>query len=173
MLTMSSKEGRLIDLKALPLLGVFNFNNLSRRLRLDFSDLFEKGFSFDKAKGRFEFEGGLMQLTEPLVIEGPSAKFKVEGTTDLRRELFNHDVIAVLPVTDSIPVLVTLAGFPQIGIPVYLFNRSFGDMFDRFTSVNYKVTGSWRDPEIKLTSFFKSDDLNKQQRDKPVRRPKR
>jgi len=173
MLAMSSKEGRLIDLKALPLLGVFNFNNLSRRLRLDFSDLFEKGFSFDKAKGRFEFEDGLMQLTEPLVIEGPSAKFKVEGTTDLRRELFNHDVIAVLPVTDSIPVLVTLAGFPQIGIPVYLFNRSFGDMFDRFTSVNYKVTGSWRDPEIKLTSFFKSDDLKKQQRDKPVRRPKR
>lgn len=172
-LIMSADEGRLADLKALPLLGVFNFNNLSRRLRLDFSDLFEKGFSFDEAKGAFKFDKGTMLLTKPLVIEGPSAKFKVEGQTDLRHQRFDHDVIVVLPVTDSIPVLVSLAGFPQIGIPVYLFNKSFGDMFDRFTSVNYRVSGPWHEPEIKLKNFFKSEDLKDTNSNAPVRRPKR
>jgi len=162
-LAMTSKQGRIVDLQSLPLLGVFNFKTLSRRLRLDFSDLFKKGFSFDEARGTFLFDKGSMQIIEPLVINGPSAKFKVEGDTDLLNEQFDHDVIVVLPVTDSIPVLVTLAGFPQVGIPVYLFNRSFGKIFDRFTSVNYRITGSWDDPDIVLHSFFKSDDLKESQ----------
>jgi uncharacterized protein (TIGR02099 family) len=159
LVTLEAKQGRIIDMQSIRLLGVLNFNTLSRRLRLDFSDLFKKGFSFEHVAGQLFFDNGLMRMKESLIIDGPSAKFKIDGQTDLVNEQFDHDVIVVLPVKDNIPILATLAGFPQVGVPMYLFNRAFGDVLDRFTSANYRVTGSWDDPEIKLTSFFDTQTL--------------
>lgn len=172
-LTLTAKQGRIVDLQSIPLLGVFNFNTLARRLRFDFSDLFKKGFSFDSAEGAFQFERGTMQLSQPLIIDGPSAKFKVDGQTDLVNEQFDHDVIVVLPVTGNIPVIATLAGLPQVGIPMYLFNRAFGDVLDRFTSVNYKVSGSWKKPKVVLSSFFDTGELPDSKKSSNKRRPKR
>lgn len=159
--SLKAKKGRIVDMTSIRLLGVLNFNSLSRRLRLDFSDLFKKGFSFDRAEGKLQFDNGQMLMAESLIIDGPSAKFKIDGRTDLINEQFDQDVIVVLPVKDNIPVIATLAGFPQVGVPIYLFNRAFGDVLDRFTSANYRVTGSWDDPDIKLTSFFDSQSLPK------------
>jgi len=172
-LTMQAEEGRVVDLQSLPLLGILNFDTLTRRLRLDFSDLFKKGFSFDEAKGGFQFERGKMLFTQPLVVDGPSAKFKIEGQTDLLNEQFNHDVIVVLPVNDNISVATTLAGLPQVGIPLYLFNRAFGGVLDRFTSINYLVTGPWDNPKVELNSFFDTDDLKGDKKSKKKRRAKR
>ena len=172
-LSMKVDEGRVVDLQSLPLLGVLNFNTLTRRLRLDFSDLFKKGFSFDEAKGAFLFQRGSMQLTDALVIDGPSAKFKIEGKTDLLNEQFNHDVIVVLPINDNISVVTTLAGLPQVGIPMYLFNRAFNGVLDRFTSINYRVTGAWSKPDIELNHFFDTNDLIKDRPETIRRRPKR
>ncbi|MEH6357380.1 MAG: YhdP family protein [Pseudomonadales bacterium] len=172
-LTLRAKQGRIVELQSLPLLGIFNFNTLSRRLRLDFSDLVKKGFSFDSIEGAFQFERGSVQLSSPLVIDGPSAKFKVEGQTDLINEQFDHDVIVVLPVTDNIPVIVSLAGFPQVGVPMYLFNRAFGSVFERFTSVNYTVSGSWEKPKVALSSFFDTANLTESKKAPPKRRNKR
>jgi len=172
-LTMRAEEGRVIDLQSLPLLGILNFDTLTRRLRLDFSDLFKKGFSFDEAKGAFQFERGKMLFSQPLVVDGPSAKFKIEGQTDLLNEQFDHDVIVVLPVNDNISVATTLAGLPQVGIPLYLFNRAFGGVLDRFTSINYLVTGPWDKPKVELNHFFDTDDLKGDKKSKKKRRPKR
>lgn len=157
--SLKAKKGRIVDMTSIRLLGVLNFNSLSRRLRLDFSDLFKKGFSFDRAEGKLQFDKGQMHMAESMIIDGPSAKFKIDGRTDLLNERFDQDVIVVLPVKDNIPVIATLAGFPQVGVPIYLFNRAFGDVLDRFTSANYRVTGSWDDPDIKLASFFDSQNL--------------
>jgi len=172
-LTLQAEEGRVVDLQSLPLLGILNFDTLTRRLRLDFSDLIKKGFSFDEVKGGFQFERGKMLFTQPLIVDGPSAKFKIEGQTDLLNEQFNHDVIVVLPVNDNISVATTLAGLPQVGIPLYLFNRAFGGVLDRFTSINYLVTGPWEDPKVELNSFFDTDDLKGDKKTKKKRRPKR
>jgi uncharacterized protein YhdP len=157
--TLTAKKGRVVDVQSLRLLGVLNFNTLARRLRFDFSDLFKKGFSFDGVDGAFQFEQGKLQFIEPLVIHGPSAKFKVEGQTDLLNEQFEHDVTVVLPVSDNIPFIAALAGFPQAAIPVYIFNQTFGNPFDRFSSVNYKVSGSWDAPDVVLNSYFDTSGL--------------
>lgn len=172
-LSMKVKQGRVVDLKALPLLGVLNFNTLTRRLRLDFSDIFKKGFSFDEAQGGFQFERGKMLFTEALIIDGPSAKFKVEGQTDLLKEEFANDVLVVLPVNDNISVIATLAGFPQVGIPMYLLNRALGGLFDRFTSIHYRVIGPWSEPDIELTGFFDTKDLIEDNKTTVKGRPKR
>ena len=65
-------------------------------------------------------------------------------------------MIVVLPVGDNIPIAATIVGAPQVGIPLYLLNKVFGDMFERFTSARYRVTGSWDDPKIELVKMFEN-----------------
>lgn len=159
-LTLKGKEGRFLEVEGsanvLRLFGIFNFSSLARRLRLDFSDLFKKGYSFDTLKGTLALKAGEVQITESLIIDGPSAKFKIDGRTDLINEQLDQELIVVLPVGDNIPIAATIVGAPQVGIPLYLLNKVFGDMFERFTSARYKVTGSWDDPKIELVKIFEN-----------------
>ncbi|MCF7981453.1 MAG: hypothetical protein K9K86_05670, partial [Pseudomonadales bacterium] len=159
-LGLKSKEGRLLEVEGsanvLRLFGVFNFSSLARRLRLDFSDLFKKGYSFDTLKGQLAFQAGEVQIIDSLVIDGPSAKFKIDGRTDLINEQLDQDMIVILPVGDNIPIAATIVGVPQVGIPLYLLNKIFGDMFERFTSARYRVTGPWDDPKIELVKMFEN-----------------
>ena len=159
-LKLHSQEGRLLEVEGsanvLRLFGIFNFSSLARRLRLDFSDLFKKGYSFDTLKGELAFQTGEVQIADSLIIDGPSAKFKIDGRTDLINEQLDQDMIVVLPVGDNIPIAATIVGAPQVGIPLYLLNKVFGDMFERFTSARYRVTGSWDDPKIELVKMFEN-----------------
>lgn len=159
-LEIKGKEGRFIEVESsanvLRLFGILNFTSLARRLRLDFSDLFKKGYSFDKLKGRLALDRGQVTFVDSLVIDGPSAKFKIDGRTDMINQQFDQELIVVLPVSDNIPIAATIVGAPQVGIPLYLLNKVFGNMFERFTSARYRVTGSWDDPKIELVKIFEN-----------------
>ncbi len=159
-LTIRGDQGRFIEVESsanvLRLFGILNFTSLARRLRLDFSDLFKKGYSFDKVRGKFALNQGKIQIVDSLIIDGPSAKFKIDGRTDLHTEELDQEMIVVLPLTDNIPLAATIVGAPQVGIPIYLINKVFGNMFERFTSARYKVTGTWEDPKIELVKMFEN-----------------
>lgn len=165
-LNIAAKEGRLLEVEGsanvLRLFGIFNFSSLARRLRLDFSDVFMKGYSFDTLQGKLAFHAGQLNITESLIIEGPSAKFKIDGNTDLIGGQLDQDMIVVLPVGDNIPIAAAVVGAPQVGIPLYLLNKVFGDMFERFTSARYRVTGDWADPKIELVKIFENRPVHKE-----------
>jgi len=158
-ITLKAEDGRMVEFEsaggALRLFALGNFSSLSRRVRLDFSDLFKKGYSYDLMKGQLTFNRGEMLISEPLVIEGPSANFKVEGRTDLINEIYDQKVLVVLPLGDNLPIAAAIAGAPQVGIPLWLINKAFGNMFDRFTSIRYRVTGPWEDPQIEIVKGSK------------------
>ncbi len=159
-LTIRGDEGRFIEVESsanvLRLFGILNFTSLARRLRLDFSDLFMKGYSFDKVRGKLALNQGKVEIVDSLIIDGPSAKFKIDGRTNLLTEELDQEMIVVLPLTDNIPLAATIVGAPQVGIPLYLINKIFGNMFERFTSARYKVTGTWEDPKIELVKMFEN-----------------
>ena len=54
-LDASLNKGQFVEVEggaqALRVFGLLNFNSIGRRLRLDFSDLFGKGLSYDRVKG--------------------------------------------------------------------------------------------------------------------------
>ena len=52
-------------------------------------------------------------------------------------------------------------------------DRAFGEVLDRFTSVNYKVSGSWEKPKVVLSSFFDTGELPDSKKSSNKRRPKR
>lgn len=153
-----SKNGKLIEVEGvadiLRVFGIINFNSLARRLRLDFSDLFQKGYSFDDLKGVFELDEGLVKIKESLVIDGPSAKFKIDGTTDMNSKTLDQELVVVLPLSENIPIAAVIAGVPQVGIPLYILNKAFGNVFERFTSAHYLIKGDWDNPKIELVGVF-------------------
>ena len=63
---LSAGKGRFVDLQQggglLRIFGVLNVGSVTRRLSLDFSDLYKKGFSFDKIAGKVELQQGVLRV---------------------------------------------------------------------------------------------------------------
>lgn len=131
---------------ALRMLGIFNVNAVSRRLRLDFSDVYKRGLSCDEISGDFEVEGPLV-TTRNLVLDSPSAEFRISGTTNLDTELLDQRVDVTLPTSSSL-YLGCFAG-PATCAGIFVVERLWGNKLEKMLSLTYSVTGSWSDPKVK------------------------
>ncbi len=155
-------KGRFIEVdsraSALRVFGILNVDTISRRLRLDFSDLFKKGLTYDQIKGRFSLKNGILTSMGTLDIEGPSTKFYLSGRIDLLRETLDQELVVTLPVTASLPFAALLAGAPALAGAIYLTEKLLGDKLERLASARYRVRGSWNDPEVKLIKMFSDKD---------------
>ena len=63
-------------------MGLLSIQALPRRLSLDFSDVFDSGFTFDEANGTFRMENG-MATTDDILLSSSVAKISMSGSTDL------------------------------------------------------------------------------------------
>ena len=150
---------------ALRAFGVLNFNTISRRLQLDFSDLYQSGVAFDVTKAKVEIHNGVLNFTEPLVIDGPGAKFLASGTSNLTDQNLDLKLAVTFPVTGSLPVVAVLTGFAApIAGAIYVTQKLIGDELERFTSASYDVRGTWSNPDLKIRQAFDNDVDGKQTR---------
>jgi len=141
-----------IDPKAGRLFGLLSLQSLPRRLSLDFSDLFNEGFAFDRIHGTFTIEGG-HAYTNDLTMEGPSALITVTGRTGLIDRTYDQVVTVVPQLSDSLPVASALFGPVGIGVGAVIFLtgkvfKSIPEQIDRMLGYQYSVTGSWEDPIV-------------------------
>jgi uncharacterized protein YhdP len=149
-LKVSVGEGRLLDVEPGGpgrILGLFSLAEIPRRLTLDFSDFFAKGFSFNDATGDFHFADG-MARTENVRINGPAAEIRVTGTTGLRDQVYDQQV-EVLPKAGGIlPALGMLAGGPA-GVAVGVVAQAIMQKpLKQTTRVLYHVSGPWQKPQV-------------------------
>ena len=135
----------------LRVLGVLNVANLQRRLRLDFSDLYQEGLSCDSIKGDFRFDGATL-TTRELSIQSPSAAFEVNGKADLAARTLNQEVAMTLPLSSNL-YAGCLAG-PAVCAGIFVVERLWGDKLDKTTTMEYQVSGPWQDPKVKETEGF-------------------
>ena len=148
-LFISMREGRLLRLRpgAARLLGLLNLQAIPRRLTLDFSDLFKKGFVFDRLEGHFTFVGGDAHTTD-LVIEAPSARIEIAGRTGLAARDYDEVVTVTPHIRSGLPIAGAIAGGPAVGAALLLADRLLGERLDRIGQVQYTVTGPWEAPEF-------------------------
>lgn len=78
-----------------------NFNSIGRRLRLDFSDLFGKGLSYDRVKGLLVASNGVYVTREPITLTGPSSNLELNGTLDMVADRVDAKLLVTLPVTNN------------------------------------------------------------------------
>lgn len=146
----------------LRLLSLVNFDTLARRLRLDFSDLYKTGLAFDSIQGRIHFDNGQLQLTEPLLVEGPSSRLQLAGTIDLQQETIDARLVAALPVAGNLTFLAALATGLPAAAGIYLVSKIFRKQVNQATSVSYTIRGNWDDPVMKFDRLFESEESLRQ-----------
>lgn len=140
---------------ALKAFGLLNFNTISRRLQLDFSDLYESGVAFDLVRAQAKFENGHLTLTEPFISDGPGAKFLMSGETNLIDQSLDMKLAVTFPVTGTLPLVAILAGFaPPVAAGIYVTEKLIGDELERFTSASYDVRGTWTEPDMEIREAF-------------------
>lgn len=146
-------EGQLLDVEpggGGRVLGLLSLTELPRRLTLDFSDFFAKGFGFNAITGDFEFTDGRAR-TDNLNINGPAAEIRVSGLTDMREQSYQQRV-EVLPKTGGmLPVLgAALAGGP-VGVAVGAVAQAvFQRPLKKAGRTVYSISGPWKKPLIEV-----------------------
>lgn len=137
------------------LFNILNADTVWRRLKLDFSDLYEAGVAFDAISGTARLEDGVLNWAPELQIVGPSGAFKLSGSTNLIDESLDMRMVVVLPLTQNLPLAALLMGASApIGGALFVLDKVLGDPLSRLTSATYSVKGSWDQPEVSLRSVF-------------------
>jgi len=152
------KNGQFVEVEggaqALRVFGLLNFNSIGRRLRLDFSDLLDKGLSYDRVKGLLVASNGVYVTRDPITMTGPSSNLELNGTLDMVRDRVDAKLLVTLPVTNNLPIAALIVGAPAIGGALFLVDKLLGDRVARFASVQYKVEGPWKEPKITFDKPF-------------------
>ncbi len=148
LLAVENRVGRIF--------GLLSINTFWRRLSLDFSDVFRKGFAFDSIEGDFDVHNGEAH-TGNLTLVGPAARVEVRGETSLTQQRYDQRAVVTPMVSDTLPVAGLFFGPAGIGVGamVFLAGKLFPALpenIDGMMRSEYSITGPWHDPLVKRLS---------------------
>ncbi|MGE5626005.1 MAG: YhdP family protein [Bacillota bacterium] len=148
-ISLKLENGQLKDVQpgAGRVFGLLSLNALPRRLLLDFSDVFAKGFSFDLIQGDFTLQDG-DAYTKDLQIKGPAARIGIIGRTGLAKHDFDQALVIDPNVGSTLPVLGTIAGGPVVGAVVLFLSQIFKKPIANAGQSQYQLTGTWEKPVL-------------------------
>lgn len=154
-LRLMLRNGQLLDLSKDnstkigfgQLLTFLSVQNITRRLQLDFSDLTQGGFAFDKLSGQLRFLGG-DAYTKHLKIESSIARINIRGKIGLAAKNYDLELAITPHLTSSLPVIATIAGGPVVGAVTWAADRLLTTQAKKNVQYGYKMTGPWSKPVI-------------------------
>jgi uncharacterized protein YhdP len=131
------------------LIGLLSLDALPKRLTLDFKDVLLEGLNFDKISGSYKIEGENL-YTDNTKMDGVSARIRISGRTGLRDRDYDQTMLVIPKIRHTLPVLGGLAVGSSVGWGLLLIQSLFKDAIDKSVEVEYKVTGTWADPQLEL-----------------------
>ncbi len=133
-------EGTLTEVRrgtAGRLFGLLVVPDLPRRLRGDFSDLFEDGFVYRQIQGTFNIARG-NAYTNNLTLDGSLARIDIAGRTGLVAEDYDQLVTVTPKLSQSLPLM-----------PIWLVEKALQtELFNKLFAYQYTITGSWDAPSV-------------------------
>ena len=140
------------------LFGLMSIVALPRRLSLDFTDVFDKGFGFDSIEGSFHLVDG-EAYTCNLMLAGPAADIAIIGRASLTARVYEQAAVVSANFGNSLPVVGAVVAGPQVAAALLIFSQIFKKPLQEMGQVYYGIDGSWDDPLIEsrdATSFAES-----------------
>ncbi|WP_394696677.1 YhdP family protein [Pseudoxanthomonas japonensis] len=158
---LAVRDGHLLEVEpgAGRVLGLLSVAEVRRRLMLDFSDFFSKGFAFNRIDGDIRVGGGLAR-SDNLLIDGPAAEIAIRGDTDLRSERFDQTVDVKPKSANVLTAVGAVAGGP-IGAAVgAVANAVLKKPLAEMGAKTYRVTGPWKSPKVEVVGREQSRTRN-------------
>lgn len=148
-LDLETKRGRFLKLDpgAGRFLGLLNVDALTRRLVLDFSDIFARGFAFDQIKGRIQIDNG-NAYTRELALSGPSADIELSGRAGIVAEDYDLQLVVIPQVAGNLALAGGILGSPATGAAIFLAQKLLKKQIANFIRYQYVITGPWENPNI-------------------------
>lgn len=128
------------------LLGLLSLQSIGRRLKLDFSDVFQKGFAFDSVDSRIKVANGFAS-TEKTDIKAPAANINITGKAGLVDKTLDLDMYVHANVEGTVPILgaaVAIAS-PIAGAAVWVADKVFNPLAN-LSEHHYHISGTFKDP---------------------------
>lgn len=128
------------------LLGLLSLQSIGRRLKLDFSDVFQKGFAFDSVDSRIKVSNGYA-VTDKTDIKAPAANINITGKAGLVDKSLDLDMYVHANVDGTVPILgaaVAIAS-PIAGAAVWVADKVFNPLAN-LSEHHYHISGTWKDP---------------------------
>jgi uncharacterized protein (TIGR02099 family) len=129
-------------------LGILNLGALGRRLTLDFTDLFDRGFVFEGITGKLAIHAGGAELRDPLVIEGSAAEVRITGRANLIEETLDQVATVTPSLGGGVALASAIVAGPLVGAAVLLADKASGGALDVIGRHSYDIRGPWANPDI-------------------------
>ena len=134
--------------------GLMSVVALPRRMSLDFSDVFDKGFAFDTITGTFKIEKG-QAYTCNLSLEGPAADVGIVGRAGLATRDYEQTAIVSANVGNTLPIVAAVVAGPQVAAALLIFSQIFKKPLQEVGQIYYGIDGSWDEPEIEVATVVR------------------
>lgn len=128
---------------------LLSLNSLIRKLSLDFRDVFAKGFFYNGMTGSMQITDGVVD-TRDTVIRGGAGLMTIVGNTDLITKELNYNVNFAPNVTGNLPFLVYFMANAPTAIAALALDQVLTSA-KVISNINYSVTGTMDEPDIKET----------------------
>lgn len=141
-------EGSLTEVsdQGARLFSIFSLNSLLRKLRLDFRDVFAKGFFYNRMTGSLSLQQGVAQ-TSDFTIDGVPGNMQLQGYADLAKREIDYQVSFSPKVTSSLPVIIAWMVNPATGLAALALDEVFQSA-EVISRINFTVTGSFDKPVV-------------------------
>jgi uncharacterized protein YhdP len=143
--------------------GLLSLQALPRRLKLDFSDVFRQGLSFDSISGDFELRGG-DAWTKNLVLRGPTVNIAIVGRTGLVERDYDQTAVISTDFGITLPVAGAVVAGPAVGAALYVLSEVLNKPLR--AQLGYRITGPWDDPQVERVTI--NADGSEKQPDAPA-----
>ncbi len=143
---LNFKDGRVSSIE--PgfgrLLGLIAMEQWIKRLRLDFSDVFKAGLSFNKISGHLKLREGILKYKD-LMVDAIPANISISGGINLLEKTLDQRVSVVPKSSAAIPIAGPIVE-GIAGVITQVFDENYKEGY--FFGSEYEVNGKWNNLKV-------------------------
>ncbi|WP_440054888.1 YhdP family protein [Pseudoalteromonas sp. T1lg65] len=141
-------EGHLAEIsdKGARVFSLLSLDSLIRKLRLDFRDVFSKGFFYNNMSGTIQINDGIA-YTQDTKLDGVPADLSISGYANLNTQEINYQLAVAPQVTSSLPVIMAWAVNPVTGLAALALDKVIHST-RVISEINFIVTGTMQEPVV-------------------------
>ena len=138
---------REVNDKGARLLSLLSLDSLMRKLRLDFRDVFDKGFYFESMSASAKIKQGVVENND-FYMKGAAGNLRGEGVADLVRWRLDYDLSFSPNLGGTLPVVAAFSLTPITGLYVLALSKLLEPVVDVVTRIDFRVSGPLDDPKL-------------------------